>query len=1165
MRIGGNLTHKTRVNNSEIRVKNRIINDNLKLNPPNISNYYYLYLLFILSSLIIFSSIISDVNFLNFEYYHNQNYFYRNYISYKTIFVQSHCINLVKYFSVIIIASLVSKFVFHGRSYNPTVYDKIIRAISCNMISTKYRHMSRLTRLLFGLMLWMLLINYLLVAIVNPSLLNPGPIKDTNLSVLHLNVQGLIPFGELKNENPLLHNRKLYELNEHIEYKKPDIIIYNETWLKPSISDSEIINTDNYKIFRVDRSNYTHSLKEFGGGVLIGIRRDLDIISKIVPVKCKAEILSIELTDGHGRVSIITTFYRVGQLGAENFDRVDKYLRTIRKRRRVDEFIIIGDINMPKTDWDTLTSTDNIEQAFVDTFNDLSLTQLIHEPTHSKGNILDYILTDKPGNISQIIINNDSTLGGLNDHFPIMFLFKFNSGYKKKPKRKIYNFKKTNFVDLQRDFNNTDWDYLFVGKNIDDALKAFHSRYFEVVNKHVPSIVIKDDYQPPWYDSEVHELGKRKLWLHKRWKRTNIDLHYLKFSECRKDFKNLVEKKLEDNFMDKENRNHITKKFWSYVKSKTKSHRIPETVSYGSRFRSNSVDQANLFNEYFSDQFSAPSNYNISINYNNVHSSDDIILNVELTKHYLKAINPNKAQGPDSINGRILKTCSSSLAYPLTYLFRLSYESEKIPHDWKTANVVPVHKKCSKSEVTNYRPISLTSLIMKVYERIIRDELLKRCNHKIDQRQHGFLARKSCCTQMVDFCDSLALSLNDNIRSDIIYFDFQKAFDSVNHDIILNKLKYQYNIDGKFLSFFVDYLKDRSQRVVINTERSSLLNVNSGVPQGSILGPTIFILFLNDITDGLSEGTNITMYADDTKLWRRINKDDDHYVLQKDINLLLDWSTKNMMIFHPDKCKTLSITTGHKPHIDFNYLIADKVIDYTDIEKDLGIYINSKLNWNEHCNKLLSKANQKLGLLKRSCSFINNKSKRRSLYLAMVRSQFEHCPIIWRPSAISTVTKFEALQKRSMKWIINDDYISLSRNYHYFKLCKQLNILPMAFRFDYRDIMFFHSVFYSYSVNSLPSYLQIFSGSRLRHSHYDNLSLICTVIPRTPQNLNSVNSNLGISKSFYYRSHLMWNELPYELRNIGAPSKFKIALLNYLWEKVNLAIKDDFSDDGFTV
>ena len=198
-------------------------------------------------------------------------------------------------------------------------------------------------------------------------------------------------------------------------------------------------------------------------------------------------------------------------------------------------------------------------------------------------------------------------------------------------------------------------------------------------------------------------------------------------------------------------------------------------------------------------------------------------------------------------------------------LFKKSYETSTIPNEWKLANVVPIHKKGSKVDVSNYRPISLISLIMKTYERIIRDELLNRCGHLIDDRQHGFMNDKSCCTQLVTFCDSLALSLNENIRTHVIYFDFEKAFDSVNHDIILEKLKFQYGIDGLLLKFFVNYLKDRLQRVVIGNECSSYSPVISGVPQGSIVGPTLFVLFINDITQCVTPGTNIALYADDTK------------------------------------------------------------------------------------------------------------------------------------------------------------------------------------------------------------------------------------------------------------------------------------------------------------
>ena len=232
----------------------------------------------------------------------------------------------------------------------------------------------------------------------------------------------------------------------------------------------------------------------------------------------------------------------------------------------------------------------------------------------------------------------------------------------------------------------------------------------------------------------------------------------------------------------------ISKKFWSYVKSSSKSNRIPEKMHLGSCFRNTSKDIADLFNKHFYDQFSEESKYDIDINFSN-DPFFNFSIGTNTIYQELTRINPNKSTGPDNISGRVLKHCARSIAYPLSLLFNLSFKTGSIPNEWKLAHVVPIHKKGEISDIENYRPISLTSIISKIFEKCIRDELLLQYHDLLHDNQHGFLPNRSCSTQLIPFARDIALGLNSNNLIDIIYFDFAKAFETVNHDIILEKLK----------------------------------------------------------------------------------------------------------------------------------------------------------------------------------------------------------------------------------------------------------------------------------------------------------------------------------------------------------------------------------------
>ena len=347
-----------------------------------------------------------------------------------------------------------------------------------------------------------------------------------------------------------------------------------------------------------------------------------------------------------------------------------------------------------------------------------------------------------------------------------------------------------------------------------------------------------------------------------------------------------------------------------------------------------------------------------------------------------------KATGPDGISARILKEFAPELSPLLTNIFNKSIQEGEVPKDWRQANVIPVFKKGEKYIASNYRPVSLTCICCKIFEHIVVTSILNHLNaHKIlVDCQHGFRAKRSCETQLLTLSYELAENLHKGIQTDLIILDFSKAFDKVPHSKLLMKME-KYGIRGNTWRWVRSFLSDRSQQVLLDDEKSSQLPVVSGVPQVSVLGPLLFLIFINDLPASVSSKTRL--FADDCILYRNIYTKEDCKVLQEDLHRLEKWEKAWGMEFHPGKCN--SMPDEHCYTLKGHILEGVREVEY------LGLTLSSNLIWNTHIGNITCKANKLLGFLRRNLK-IRNESTKENAYKAIVRSNLEeYCSTVWAP------------------------------------------------------------------------------------------------------------------------------------------------------------------------
>ena len=377
-----------------------------------------------------------------------------------------------------------------------------------------------------------------------------------------------------------------------------------------------------------------------------------------------------------------------------------------------------------------------------------------------------------------------------------------------------------------------------------------------------------------------------------------------------------------------------------------------------------------------------------------------------------KRLKNSFAPGPDGIPPTVLRRCASAIAVPLAYIFNNSFEHGEFPMSWKLSYMFPVHKSGSRHDVKNYRGITSLTAASKLFEIIVSDYILRATKNQISTDQHGFIPGRSVATNLIDLTCTCMEAMERKAQVDVIYTDLKAAFDKIDHNVLLYKLS-RLGASNRLVSWFSSYLVDRTLHVKHGSSISPPFVNMSGVPQGSNLGPLLFVLFFNDAAASLGYRCKL-IYADDMKIYAIVYSIEDCFHLQMLLDSFVLWCRKNKLVISIAKCHVMTFHRTLNP-IVFDYTIDASVINRVDQVTDLGVMLDSKLTFHSHHSMIISKANRQLGFIAKIAKGFTDPHCLKALYCALVRPILENASIVWTPNDVTWNLRIERVQKRFLR------------------------------------------------------------------------------------------------------------------------------------------------------
>jgi len=927
----------------------------------------------------------------------------------------------------------------------------------------------------------------------------------------------------------------------------------NTDTLINKLSELELlIKEQNYDIVAVTEvlpKNVNHDIENFvlegftcitvtqGRGVCLFVKEGIDVF-RLSEVEANFNpCIVCKLILPNKESFIFGVVYRSPSSEMVDNQRLNSLLNTLFSVYSNERIFLTGDFNYPEINWDEEVcnkGADHPASMFLDTVQQNYLFQHVTEPTHYRAlqhpNILDLILT-----------NEQDLMGGIEyfpplgkSHHPVLD-FKLHLEHKpySGPLNEKYNFGKGDYDAMREFMSVVPWSELLSDSfSVDKCWANINTVVHEAMDKFVPRVKLnkfsgKGRRDPiPTTVLDKIRLKRRHFKMYKKYPtRENYNAYAKARNQVKWETRKLVTSR-EKRLAEQAKTN--PKCFYQYVSAKTKP---KETVSNlikddGSLTQSD-TEKADVLNSFFGSVFTSESDGDVPVfDCGQTLDTNTVVVSEQQMCKALQALKVNKSPGPDEISPRVLRELASELSFPLTVLFRRTMSEGKIPIDWKEAEVKPLFKKGDKSSASNYRPVSLTSVVCKVFEGFVRDQL---CDHLVkngllSDDQFGFTKGRSCVTQLLVTVNEWMSALDDGLSVDAVYMDLKKAFDTVPHLRLISKLK-GYGIKGELLQWISDFLKDRTQYVTVNGNSSERIRVTSGVPQGSVVGPSLFIYFINDMPAQVECKTKI--FADDTKAYAIVDENtESRDLIQRCIDRLVEWTNKWLLEFNSQKCKVVHLGKNNPQH---QYEMRDRDgvrgLEASQAERDLGVIIDPSLNFETHINETVKKGNRLAGLLVRT---ITNKSTdiMVPLYKALIRPVLEYGNPVWCPFLRKHIDLLEGVQRRFTKKIIN------MSNLEYSERMESLRLPSLEYRRLRGDLIEVFKIVHQYYDLVTTSSLFTFSNNDITRGH--NFKLTKT-FSKTRQ----------YQQFFTNRVVTTWNNLPTEAVNATSLNAFKNQIDKY--------------------